>query len=151
VCLCRYETIKKIEAHHEHKKTHDFFNKKGSFDKENLVALWAKIPTRLKQVKRDMFKQKTIIRLASSSHFGKSPIRLASPQQLLMGTKNCGRNSSSSKFMLPFTPLSRPSVLLDFPDILSLVYFWSTTSNMIRLRVRIHVRSVFECYPPCLD
>ena len=44
------------------KKTHDFFNKKGSFDTKNLVVLWAKILTKLKQVKIDMIKQKTIIR-----------------------------------------------------------------------------------------
>jgi len=49
-------------------------------------VLWyyePKLPTRLKQVKTDMIKQKTIIRHASTFHFGKSPFRLASPQQLL--------------------------------------------------------------------
>jgi hypothetical protein len=65
------------------KKTHDLFNKNDSFDKESLVVLYAKILTRLKQVKTDMIKQKAIIGQASSSHFGKSPIGLASPQQLL--------------------------------------------------------------------
>jgi hypothetical protein len=34
------------------------FIKKGSFDRESLVALWAKLPTRLKQVKTNMIKQK---------------------------------------------------------------------------------------------
>jgi hypothetical protein len=28
-----------MKAHHEHKKTHDLINKKGSFDRESLVAL----------------------------------------------------------------------------------------------------------------
>jgi hypothetical protein len=98
VCLCRYETIIKIEAHHEHKKTHDFcFNKKGSFDKESLGALRAKIPTRLKQVKTDIIKQKTIIGQASSS-----PIRLASPQQLLMGTKKLWSKFESFKIYVAF-------------------------------------------------
>jgi hypothetical protein len=59
------------------------FNKKGSFDRESLVVLWAKLPVRLKQVKTDMIKQKTIIGHASSSYFGDSRLRLASPQQLL--------------------------------------------------------------------
>jgi len=33
---------------HEHKKkkTHDFINRKGSFDGESLVAFWAKLPTK---------------------------------------------------------------------------------------------------------
>ena len=33
---------------HEHKKkkTHDFINRKGSFDRESLVAFWAKLPTK---------------------------------------------------------------------------------------------------------
>jgi hypothetical protein len=33
---------------HEHKKekTHDFINRKGSLDKENLVEFWAKLPTK---------------------------------------------------------------------------------------------------------
>jgi len=59
------------------------FNKKGSFDRESLVVLWAKLPSSLEQVKIDMIKQKTIIGQALSFHFGKSPLRLASPQQLL--------------------------------------------------------------------
>jgi hypothetical protein len=37
-----------MKEYHEHRKTHDFINKKSSFDKESLVALWAKWPTRLK-------------------------------------------------------------------------------------------------------
>jgi hypothetical protein len=28
-----------MKEYHEHRKTHDFINKKGSFDKESLVAL----------------------------------------------------------------------------------------------------------------
>ena len=33
---------------HEHKKkkTHDFINRKGSFDRESLVVFWAKLPTK---------------------------------------------------------------------------------------------------------
>jgi len=50
-----------MKAYPEHKKTHDFINKKGSFDRERIVALWDKLPTRLKQVETDMIKQKEII------------------------------------------------------------------------------------------
>jgi hypothetical protein len=49
-------------------KTHDLINRKGSFDRESLVALWAKLPTRLKQVETDMIKRRTIIGQAPSSH-----------------------------------------------------------------------------------
>ena len=28
-----------MKVHHEHRKTHDFINRKGSFDRESLVAL----------------------------------------------------------------------------------------------------------------
>jgi hypothetical protein len=86
LCLVCYlhEMATKMKARYESTRKHMvLFNKKGSFDRENLVALWAKLPTRLKQVKTDMIKQKTIIGQASSFHFGKSPLRLASPQQLL--------------------------------------------------------------------
>jgi hypothetical protein len=31
--------VSKRCAHHEHRKTHDFINWKGSFDRESLVAL----------------------------------------------------------------------------------------------------------------
>jgi hypothetical protein len=34
-----YETTTNMKACPEHRKTHDLINKKGSFDKENLVAL----------------------------------------------------------------------------------------------------------------
>ena len=74
-----------------------FFNKKGSFDKESLGVLWAKIPIGLKQFKTDMIKQKTIIGQASSS-----PIRLASPQQLLMGTKKLWSKFESFKIYVAF-------------------------------------------------
>jgi hypothetical protein len=50
-----------------------------SIDKESFMALWAKLPTRLKQVETNMIKQKAIIGQASSFHFGKSSLRLASP------------------------------------------------------------------------
>jgi hypothetical protein len=33
-----HETTKKMKACHEHRKTHDLINKKGSFDKESLVV-----------------------------------------------------------------------------------------------------------------
>jgi len=39
---------KKLKAYHEHKETHDLIKRKGSFDKESLVALSAKLLTRLK-------------------------------------------------------------------------------------------------------
>jgi len=76
-----HEMTTKIKVRYENTGKHMvLFNKKGSFDRESLVALLAKLPTRLKQVKTDMIIQKTIIGQASSFHFGKSPIRLASPQ-----------------------------------------------------------------------
>jgi len=34
-----HETATKMKAYHEHRKTHDLINKKGSFDRESLVAL----------------------------------------------------------------------------------------------------------------
>jgi len=58
-----------MKAHHEHRKTYDFINMKGSFDRESLVELWAKLPTRLKQVETwqnqnnfaDMIKQRQLL------------------------------------------------------------------------------------------
>jgi hypothetical protein len=37
---------KKMKACHEHRKTHDLINKKGSVDKETLVEFQAKLPTK---------------------------------------------------------------------------------------------------------
>jgi len=37
--MCYLPETTKMKAHHEHKKTHDLIKKKGSFDKESLVAL----------------------------------------------------------------------------------------------------------------
>jgi len=39
-----HETTKKMKACHEHRKTHDLINKKGSMDRESLVEFRAKLP-----------------------------------------------------------------------------------------------------------
>jgi hypothetical protein len=53
VCLCRCVICMKqqqMKAYHEHKKAYDLINKKCSFNRKSLVALWAKLPTWLRQV-----------------------------------------------------------------------------------------------------
>ena len=35
-----------LHEHKKKKKTHDFINRKGSFDRESLVVFWAKLPTK---------------------------------------------------------------------------------------------------------
>jgi len=45
--FCKYKgVLNMLFAWTQRKKTHDFINRKGSLDKENLVEFWAKLPTK---------------------------------------------------------------------------------------------------------
>jgi len=108
------------------KKTYDLIKIKGSFDKESCMALWAMLLTRLKQVKKDMIKQKTIIGVGfififwytypPTSLFMKALVGIS----LMVWTENCGRTLCSMDTLLN-SSLSRIYVAFFTPYF----YHWS--------------------------